>query len=385
MKDDYPDRHTAPVVGHSRTKPPGLKEIAAYLKLSPATVSMVVNDVPLAKSLSEETRARVLAAAKHFNYRPNLIARSLSKRESRTIGVIAPESSDGYFPRVMRGIENAMLQAGYLYFTTSHLGRADLTREYPNALTQRGVDGLIFVNTPIHENPGVPAVCISDACKIPGITSILVDQREGMFRAIEHLANLGHRRILMMCGSEWSMDADDRYRAMVDAARRLQLPVLPELTLHLETNQLTPELPYRAMLQLLSGEPDFTAICAFNDVSALGAIRAMKDFGLRCPEDISVLGVDDISMAAYTLPRLSTMAQPLEDMGAAAVEQIVAKIQRPHEEHAPRVMFPMTLHARESTGPVRRASLTRNRPARGRMKPEPVLTHAPTVPVRPGL
>src|SRR5579875_3923929 len=109
MNDNDPQKSGAVPPSRSRPKPAGLKEIAAYLNLSPATVSMVVNDVPLAKSLSEETRARVMAAAKKFNYRPNLIARALSKRETRTVGVIAPESSDGYFPRVMRGIENAML------------------------------------------------------------------------------------------------------------------------------------------------------------------------------------------------------------------------------------------------------------------------------------
>ncbi len=118
---------------------------------------------------SEETRARVLAAAKKFNYRPNLIARSLIKRESRTIGVIAPESSDGYLTRVMHGLERALLDAGYLYFSASHLSREDLVREYPAALIQRGVDGLIFVNTPIHEHPGVPSVSISHQSEIDGL------------------------------------------------------------------------------------------------------------------------------------------------------------------------------------------------------------------------
>lgn len=353
MDANSPDKQIPPHVAQGRIKPPGLKEIAAHLNLSPATVSMVMNDVPLAKSLSPETRARVIAAAKQFNYRPNLIARALSKRESRTIGVIAPESSDGYFTRVMRGIETAMLQAGYLYFTTSHLGRADLIREYPNALTQRGVDGLIFVNTPIYEDPGVPAVCISDACSLPNVTSILADQRDGMFRAMEHLVSLGHRRILLMRGADWSLDASDRYSAMLGAARRLDLPVGPDLTMTLDTNQLTPELPYRAMLQHLSRTTDFTAVLAFNDVAALGVIRAMQDFGLRCPEDISVIGVDDVSTAAYLRPRLSTSAQPLEAMGAAAVEQLVAKIQRPSQVHTPFLLFPMTLLLRESTAPAR--------------------------------
>ncbi len=361
MNEERTDNEQLLPSAHTRTKPPGLKEIAAYLNLSPATISMVVNDVPLAKSLSEETRARVLAAAKHFNYRPNLIARALSKRESRTIGVIAPESSDGYFPRVMRGIENAMLAAGYLYFTTSHLGRAELAREYPIALVQRGVDGLIFVNTPIHEDPGVPAVCISDACKIPGITSVLVDQREGMLRAMEHLVALGHQRILLMRGSEWSLDAADRYRAMLEAAERLGVSRSPELTLQLETNQLTPEIAYRAMRQVLQHGLEFTAVLAFNDVAALGTIRALRDCGLRCPEDVSVLGVDDVSTAAYMLPRLSTVAQPLEAMGEAAAKQLVAKIQRPQEVHPPRLFFPMTLQARESTAQVQAVGAERTR------------------------
>jgi DNA-binding LacI/PurR family transcriptional regulator len=137
---------------------------------------------------------------------------------------------------------------------------------------------------------------------------------------------------------------------MLAAAERLDLPVGRELTLDLETTQLSPELPYRAMLQLLGRSPEFTAIFAFNDVSALGAMRAIQDYGLRCPEDISVLGIDDVSTSAYLTPRLSTVAQPLEDMGAAAAEQLIAKIQRPRAEHPPRVFFPMTLHVRESTG-----------------------------------
>ena len=339
---------------NGRVKPPGLKEIAAYLNLSPATVSMVINDVPLAKSLSEETRARVQAAAKLFNYRPNLVARALSKRESRTVGVMAPEASDGYFTRVMRGIETGLLEAGYLYFTASHLGRRDLIEEYPNALTQRGVDGLIFVNTPVLEHPGVPAVSISDACKMEGVTSILVEQRNGMLQAMRHLAELGHRRILIMRGSASSLDADDRYHSIVLAAKALGLTLYPELVLTLETNQLTPEIAYRAIADLLEAGVDFTAVFAFNDMSALGAMRALEDFGKSCPGDVSVLGIDDISTAAYMSPRLSTCAQPLEAMGAAAAEHLIAKIQRPNEERPAKVVFPMELAIRESTGPAPR-------------------------------
>ncbi len=364
MADQNPSAVGTGNLGGKRSKPPGLREIAAYLQLSPATVSMVVNNVPLAKSLSEQTRARVLEATKQFNYRPNLVARALSKRESRTIGVIAPESSDGYFTRVMRGVEDALLEAGYLYFTASHLGRDELVREYPAALIQRGADGLIFVNTRIHEHPGVPSVSISDKCDIDGITSILVNQREGMDAAMQHLYDLGHRRILLMRGECWSLDADDRYHAMLAAARRLGLSTPPELQMSLATNQLTPGVAFRAFQRILAekpvDKPRFTAVLCFNDVAAIGAIRAMADAGLSCPEDVSVLGVDDIGQSAFLIPRLTTAAQPLEEMGAAAVEQLLSKIKSPEADHPPHVLFPMPLQVRESTGAPPRARKLRS-------------------------
>ncbi len=350
MQDsDFPPQEPSTPSPGKRSKQPGLREIAAYLQLSPATVSMAINNVPLAKSLSEETRARVREAAKHFNYRPNLVARALSTRQSRTIGVIVPESSDGYFTRVMRGLEDALLSAGYLYFTASHLGREDLVREYPSALVQRGVDGLIFVNTPVHEPPCVPSVCISHKCDLPGITSILVDQRHGMDEAMKHLYDLGHRRILMMRGEHWSLDAEDRYQAMLAAANRLGIETPPELQMTLMTNQFTPEIVFRKMEPLLANGPQFTAIFCFNDVAAIGAIRAMADAGYSCPGDISVLGVDDIGMTGYLRPRITTVAQPLECMGAAAVEHLLARIRRPDDAHPPCVFFPMALKQREST------------------------------------
>ena len=253
----------------------------------------------------------------------------------------------------MRGLEGALLDAGYLYFTASHLGREDLIREYPPAHIQRGVDGLIFVNTPVHQHPGVPSVCVSHKCDLPDITSILVDQRSGMEQAMRHLYELGHRRILMMRGEHWSLDAEDRYQSMLAAAKRLHLATPPDLQMTLMTNQFTPEIVFRSMQPLLTGKPDFTAIFAFNDVAAIGAIRALADAGYACPDDISVLGVDDIGMTAFLLPRITTVAQPLEAMGAAAVEHLIGRMQRPDDKHAPRVFFPMSLQMRESTGPFR--------------------------------
>jgi DNA-binding LacI/PurR family transcriptional regulator len=340
-------------------KLPGLKEIAAYLGLSAASVSMVINDVPLAQALTPETRARVLAAAKLFNYRPNLVARALSKKESRTVGVIAPESSDGYYTRVMRGIEDALLEGGYLYFTVSHLSRENLIREYPMLLRQRAVDGLIFLNTQILASPGVPAVSISYPSSEPGITSIVVDQQVGTRLAMQHLHGLGHKRILLMKGQSSCLESAERWRLLLEAAKEFRIDVIPELLLEMDHNQLSPELAFEKVSQLIACGAQFTAVCAFNDTSAIGAIRALFDVGIACPRDVSVVGFDDIGVAGFYTPRLTTVRQPLEEMGRRAVEALIARIRAPSKHHPAKVVLQPELIVRESTQrfgriPVRR-------------------------------
>ncbi|WP_255484292.1 LacI family DNA-binding transcriptional regulator [Granulicella sp. 5B5] len=338
------------------SKPPGLKEIARYLGLSPASVSMVINDVPLAKAMTAETRARILEAVKKFNYRPNLLARSLSKRETRTIGVIVPESSDGYYTRVMRGLEEALLDAGYLYFTVSHLSREDLLREYPLLLRQRAVDGLIYMNTKVAEPPGIPAVTISYATKEPGVTSVVVDQRLGARLSLEHLAKLGHKRVLMMKGQPSCLESGERWRLMLKAAQECGIEVRPELSLEMNHDQLTPELAYTKVAELMRSRIRFTAVCAFNDTSAIGAMRALADAGLHCPDDVSVVGFDDIGVAGFYTPRLTTVRQPLEAMGARAVTELIARIREPEAKHPAKVVMAPELMVRESTAPVKRSA-----------------------------
>jgi LacI family transcriptional regulator len=350
------------VQSNTPAKLPGLKEIAEHLGLSSASVSMVINDVPLAKAMLPETRARILAAAKQFNYRPNLVARALSKRESRTVGVIGPESSDGYYTRVMRGIEDALLDGGYLYFTVSHLSREELIREYPMLLRQRAVDGLIFLNTKILEPPGIPAVSISYSCSEPGVTSIVVDQQVGTRLAIQHLHHLGHKRILLMKGQKTCLESGERWRLLLDAAKEFNIKVEPELLLEMDHNQLTPELAFEKVRELIKRRLDFTAICAFNDTSAIGAIRALSDFGVNCPLDVSVVGFDDIGVAGFYTPRLTTVRQPLEEMGRQAVKCLIARIREPNKAHPSKVVLQPELIVRESTRRMERAVLRRRSP-----------------------
>src|SRR6266536_4515390 len=153
------------------TKPVSLKELAERLGLSPATVSLVINRSPVADSIPQDTKDRILAAARKFKYRPNFFARSLRTQRSFTIGVIVPEVSDGYSATVMSGVEDYLLQEGYFYFVASHRHRADLIDEYPRMFLERSVDGLIAVDTPWRLNLSVPVVTVSGHNDVKGVRS----------------------------------------------------------------------------------------------------------------------------------------------------------------------------------------------------------------------
>ena len=156
-------------------RPVTLKVIADYLDLSPATVSIVLNNSPVAKSISPTTRQRVEEAAKKFAYRPNLHARTLRTGLTNTIGVIVPELSEGYFTRIMLAVEQSLQQAGFLYFTVSHLGQPDLREEYPELLRSRSVDGFLLVNTELRHKISLPVVGISSHSHVPGVTNLVLD------------------------------------------------------------------------------------------------------------------------------------------------------------------------------------------------------------------
>ncbi len=183
-------RGTARQAVPTSSKPVSLKELAEYLALSPATVSLVINRSPVADSIPQQTKDRVLAAARKFKYRPNFFARSLRAQYSFTIGVIVPEVSDGYSASVMSGIEDFLLQEGYFYFVVSHRHRADLIDEYPRLFVERSVDGLIAVDTPWSLSLSVPVVTVSGHNKVNGVTNIVLNHVLAAEIALKHLAEL---------------------------------------------------------------------------------------------------------------------------------------------------------------------------------------------------
>jgi DNA-binding LacI/PurR family transcriptional regulator len=346
---------------HDTGKPATLKMLADYLELSPATVSIVLNNSPVAQSIPAATKQRVHAAAKKFDYRPNLHARMLRSRLTNTIGVIVPELSEGYVTGVMLGVEQYLLQEGFLSFTVSHLGRLDLREEYQELLMRRRVDGLLLVNTEVSVNIPLPVVGISIHSEAPGVTNVMLDHNAAAGLALRHLYDLGHRRIAFMKGQRYSLDSETRWQAIVDIARQIGIVVHPELCIFLEENIWSPQLGYPPVRDLLSRTHDFTAIFCFNDTAAIGAIRAIQDAGLSCPGNISVIGFDDIIVAEYFNPRLTTVRQPLHKMGSAAARLLVQRIQSPDEPYPREVWFEPELIVRESTTGVPHTSPPRPR------------------------
>ncbi len=344
-------------------RPVTLKILAEYLDLSPATVSIVLNNSPVAKSIPAVTRQRVLAAAAKFKYRANVHARMLRTRLSNTIGVMVPELSEGYFTAVMLGVEQYLMQAGYLYYTVSHLYRPDLIDEYPQLLMDRSIDGLLVVNTELRHKVPLPVVGISSHSKTPGVTNLELDHTRAASKALRHLHDLGHTRIAFMKGQSFVPDTELRWQAILTAARELGIIVRPELCLYLEERSLSAEVGYPLVRELLARTRDFTAIFCFNDLAAIGAIRAIEDAGLHCPSDISVIGFDDIDAAKFYNPRLTTISQPLHQMGRSAAELLVKRIQAPDEAYPEVVTFDPELVVRESAAGVRKPSTSRPKKA----------------------
>jgi LacI family transcriptional regulator len=308
-------------------QPISLRTLGEYLNLSPATISLVLNNAPGVRSIPQETRDRVIEAAAKFDYRPSFFARSLRKRQTFTVGVLVPELSDSYATQVLAGVEEYLLEEGYFYLTASHRRKPDLIEEYPRLLMDRSVEGFVVIDTVLEKSLNhLPVVVVAGHRRIEGVTNVVLDQRRAAELALRHLHQLGHRKIAFMRGGSHSSDADDRWNCLMAVARELKLPVLPENIAQLQLRVSTPELGYEPANELIQRGGDFTAIVCYNDIAAIGAIRALMNHGLKVPTDVSVLGFDDIQGAAFHNPSLTTIRQPLHQMGMVSARILLQRI-----------------------------------------------------------
>jgi LacI family transcriptional regulator len=339
-----------------------LKKLAEHLELSQTTVSLVLNNSPSAKSIPQETRDRVIEAAKRLNYRPNYFARSLRQSKSMSVGVLAPDLSEGYFTRVMSGVVQELTAAHYFFFTACHDWKSELIEKYPRMLVERAVDGFLLLNTPAEriEVP-VPVVAISAHSAAKNVTNIVLDHHLAVEQALHHLHALGHRRIAFMRGPHAIPDSEYRWESIQQVAHEINLKIEHNLVVRIDTSgwsmkdgyhPMAPEIGYRPMQALLEQTRDFTAVFCFNDIAAIGAIRALKDAGLSVPGNVSVVGFDDIQSAAYSTPSLTTVRQPLLEMGRRGAQVLLERIANSEKEFPAEIVMAPELVVRESTGPA---------------------------------
>jgi len=304
-----------------------LKELAGHLSLSPATVSLVINRTKAAAAIPEETQRRIFQAAKDLNYRPNFYARSLRMQRSFTIGVLHPDLSD-YVALLTSGIEDYLMREGYFYFAAGHRNNPELIEEYPMIMLDRAVEGIIAIDTPIIHSLPLPVVIVAGHRNIEGATNVILDHRRAAELALGHLVRMGHREIAFMKGPRVSSDAEVRWQSICEVARTLNLEMKPSLCVEMEFSTPFPDMGYPVVQRLLASGERFTALFAFNDVSAIGAIRALRDAGLEVPESVAVVGFDDIPSAAYNTPSLTTIRQPLRRMGEIAARTLLDRLRR---------------------------------------------------------
>jgi len=329
-----------------------LKSVAAHVGLSAGTVSAVLNDAPSAKHIPKPTRDRIIAAARKLDYRPNFFARSLRKRRTFTLGVIAYEIGDGYSSSIIAGIENSARQKDYFFVTGIHRHNRELFERYSRLLLQRGAEGIITVDFNLAHSLPVPAVSIPGHIDNEGVTNIVLDHRHAAELALKHLAELGHQKIAILRGHPDSADSHYRWNAVQEVAQDMGLQLDPDLVIQIDSTDSSPNLGYPFGKRLVESKRPFTALFAYNDISAIGAIRAFQEAGLQVPRDVSVVGFDDIPGAAFHYPSLTTVRQPLRRMGELAVEMLVSRIEG-EKEYPREIAVQPEIVVRESTGPVR--------------------------------
>ena len=330
-----------------------LKSVAQHLGLTPGTVSAVLNNTKAARTIPENTRKRIFDAARELNYQPNFLARSLRVRRTYTVGVIVEEIGDAYGGNIVSGIEPYLRDNNFFFLTVAHRHAPKLLRSYSQLLTSRGVEGLITVDTSVDEEPTLPTVAVAGHQKVENVTNIVLDHRRAAELGLLHLKELGHERIAFLRGQPKSSDSASRWDAILEVAHEYDIEIRPEFVIQLEGMESTPELGYPYGKALIARGVPFTALFAYNDISAIGTMRAFQEAGLRVPEDISVVGFDDVSIASFSIPPLTTVRQPLEKMGRIAAQTLLERIED-RATFVPEIAVEPELISRRSTGPPRK-------------------------------
>jgi len=344
-----------------------IRDVARESGYSASTVSIVLNNAPLSRYIPEDTKGRIQTAARRLGYRPNPLARSLRSQRSNIVGVMVFDITDPFCTPILRGLENALYQASYLSLLADAHNEPHRFERYLEMLLDRRVEGLIVIANWLVTDiklladltgKHVPTVIAGRAFEIENVSTVSVDNENGAALALEHLYNLGHREIAFLRGPKTLASSAQRWKGIRAFAQSVGLRLDPKRIAELPESQ-DPNSSFEAAghltAELLARGNSFSALMAFDDMTALGALRALKKKGLRVPEDCSVIGFDDVAQASLSLPSLTTVRQPMEAMGSMSVGMILDAIKAVNQKQEVPVMrkkIPAELVVRESTGSV---------------------------------
>lgn len=300
-----------------------IKDVAKQAGVSVATVSRVLNDKGY---VSVETRKKVEAAIGELNYRPNEVARSLFKKQSKTIGLILPDIMNPFFPELARAIEDTAAKLGYTVILCNSDEDEEKARRYVDVMLQKYVDGIIISSNTIQEKTirelHIPVVCIDREIS-KDIPTIVVDNKNGARMATRFLQQKGRQKIAHIRGPVDIVNANERcdgYREVVSKEDWFQESYIVNGNYRMDT-------AIEATLELLQRHPEVDGIFAANDTMAIGVIKAVYQHGLKVPDDISVIGFDGIALAKASIPELTTVEQPLYELGQKAAKLLIELIQ----------------------------------------------------------
>lgn len=317
-----------------------LLDIARASGFSVSTVSIVLSEAPLSQNVAATTRTHIRTIAQQLGYHPDAYARSLRRRTTETIGILAFDLSDPFCIPILRGIQEGVHEAGYLPLVMDAQTQRSLFDSYLHLLIERRADGVIVIANWVFQEENllgdirknnVPILIVGRDLTARGITSILVDNEAGGALATRHLYDLGHRRIAVIRGPQGMCDSEPRWSGVGKVAVQCGLELSDQLVFQLP-GLADPRSGFEGGLnfsrQMLASGCDFTAVLAFDDLTALGVVRGLAEAGLRVPEDCSVMGFDDVLPAEVATPPMTTIRQQLREMGLEAADCVLQAIRK---------------------------------------------------------
>lgn len=328
-----------------------MRDVAERAGVSVTTVSHVINET---RPVSDELRQRVLAAIDELGYQPNVLARSLRRGETHTIGMIVPDSANPFFAELARGIEDTSFEHGYNLILCNSDGDLDKELIYADVLTEKQVDGILFVAAGVStdhiralQERRIPVVIVDREIPDVSVDQVLTDNARGGWLATRHLLELGHRCIGCITGPSDVTPSAERVTGYRQALSEGGIPVDEVLIVK---GDFQYESGYRAARQLLARDDPPTAIFACNDLMAVGAISAAVEMGRQVPVNLSVVGFDDVRLASFANPPLTTIVQPKYEMGVLATTMLLERM-RNHDIPPRRRLLDTSLLIRQSTAP----------------------------------